>query len=128
MTVQINVSYGELLDKISILEIKLERILEAEKLDNVGQELSILNRAWMDSSVDRSVVEKERLTLKTINETLWVIEDDIRNKEAQRSFGDEFIDLARRVYKTNDERAHLKRVINEKLGSSLKEEKSYQPY
>jgi hypothetical protein len=128
MTVQIDISYGELLDKISILEIKLERILEPAKLENVSRELSILNRAWINSPVDRCAVEDERLSLKSINETLWVIEDDIRDKEAHKSFNQEFIDLARSVYKTNDERARLKRFINEKLGSSLKEEKSYQSY
>ncbi|MFT4580627.1 MAG: hypothetical protein ACI915_003096 [Gammaproteobacteria bacterium] len=128
MTVQIDISYGELLDKISILEIKLERILEPAKLENVSRELSILNRGWINSPVDRCAVEDERLSLKSINETLWVIEDDIRDKEAHKSFNQEFIDLARSVYKTNDERARLKRVINEKLGSSLKEEKSYQSY
>ncbi|MDA0821309.1 MAG: DUF6165 family protein [Proteobacteria bacterium] len=128
MTVQIDVSYGELLDKISILEIKLERMIDPEKLANVSQELAILTHAWMNSGVDRCAVENERLILQTINETLWAIEDDIREKEAQKLFDQEFIVLARRVYKTNDERARLKRVINEKLGSSLKEEKSYQSY
>ena len=113
MTVQIDVSYGELLDKISILEIKLERMLDPEKLANVSQELAILTHAWMNSSADRCAVENERLILKTINETLWEIEDDIREKEAEKLFDHEFIDLARRVYKTNVERARLKRVINE---------------
>lgn len=128
MSVQVNVSYGELVDKITILEIKFERITDATKLKNIQRELAILTEAWINSGVDLDAVTAERAALKAVNETLWDIEDEIRRKEAAKSFDVEFIEIARRVYRTNDERAAVKRAINDRFGSDLVEEKSYQPY
>ena len=128
MSIQIAVSYGELIDKITILEIKYERIDDAAKRANVARELQSLNETWESSGIAIDLIATERRDLKATNETLWDIEDAIRAKEAAREFDQAFIDLARRVYQRNDERAAIKRVINERLGSQLSEEKSYQPY
>ncbi|MGR8948277.1 MAG: DUF6165 family protein [Gammaproteobacteria bacterium] len=128
MSIKIDISYGELLDKITILEIKSERISDKSKLVNVTTELEVLNSAWSESGLAINAVESERVALKSINEDLWEIEDAIRKLEAKDSFGEEFVNLARSVYKTNDKRAAVKRTINDKLGSVLVEEKSYQPY
>ncbi len=127
-TVTIEIAPGELIDKITILEIKAERIDNAEKVSNVQVELETLT-ASRDTALPASE-DLTRLTaaLKGVNEELWVIEDDIRDCERAGDFGPEFIRLARAVYKTNDRRAALKREINELLGSRLIEEKSYQPY
>jgi hypothetical protein len=127
-TVTIEIAPGELIDKITILEIKTERITEAAKLENVRIELETLTES-RDSAIARSD-EMTRLTsaLKSVNEELWVIEDDIRDCERAGDFGPKFVELARAVYKTNDRRAALKREINDLLGSRLVEEKSYQPY
>ena len=128
MSIQIDISFGELLDKITILEIKSERIEDADKVVNVEKELAVLSQAWSGAGIDVALVAEERKSLKEINETLWDIEDEIRDKEAEKSFGTEFISLARSVYKTNDQRAQIKREVNQKLGSALVEEKSYQAY
>ena len=128
MSVQIEVSYGELIDKITILEIKLERIADKSKQTNIQRELLILNQAWAKTSLSPDLVANERSELRSINEALWDIEDNIRHKEAANSFDDAFIEIARSVYRTNDQRSGIKRAINEKLGSHLVEEKSYQPY
>ena len=128
MSVQIDVSYGELIDKITILEIKFERIPQAEKLQNIQRELAILTEAWLNSGVDLEAVAAERAELKAINEKLWDIEDQIRRKEAANSFDKDFIEIARSVYRTNDERSAVKRTINDRFGSGLVEEKSYQSY
>lgn len=128
MTIKIELSYGEMLDKITILQIKSERISDESKLVNVNKELSLLNDLWEadpKSSVD---ITEEIAELKSINETLWDIEDDIRDKERAKEFDSRFIELARAVYVTNDKRANVKRVINVKLGSDLIEEKSYADY
>ena len=127
-TVTIEISPGELIDKITILEIKTERITDAAKRANVQVELDVLT-ASRDAALPASE-ELARLTtsLKDVNETLWVIEDDIRDCERASDFGEVFVQLARRVYITNDKRAALKREINDLLGSRLVEEKSYQPY
>jgi hypothetical protein len=128
MSVKIDISFGELVDKITILEIKSERITEPSKLQNIQRELTILTEAWRNSGVDHEAVAAECAELKTINEKLWDIEDEIRRKEAEKSFDQGFIDLARSVYRTNDERSVVKRAINDRFGSSLVEEKSYQSY
>ena len=128
MSIKIDISFGELLDKITILEIKSERISDPNKVANVEKELSVLSQAWSTAGIDVALVTEERKFLKAINEALWDIEDEIREQEAEQSFGAEFVSLARRVYKTNDERARVKREVNQKLGSALVEEKSYQPY
>ncbi len=121
------VSPGELLDKITILEIKSERIEDADKLKNVRYELELLTRLWNEAVPDADLAA-ERAELKSVNEKLWVIEDDIRDKEAAKRFDEEFIELARSVYYTNDRRAAVKKQVNLKLGSAIVEEKSYSDY
>ena len=123
------VSPGELLDKITILRIKVARIQDAAKLANVKLELSLLEQTWKDSGAAavHDVALDER-ALENVNERLWDIEDRIRDKEAHQTFDREFIELARAVYICNDERAAIKKRINVQLGSSLVEEKSYKQY
>ncbi len=121
------VSPGELLDKITILEIKSERIEDADKLKNVRYELELLTRLWNEAVPDADLAA-ERAELKSVNEKLWEIEDDIRDKEAAKRFDEEFIELARSVYYTNDRRAAVKKQVNLKLGSAIVEEKSYSDY
>lgn len=132
MTIQVPVSWGELIDKIAILEIKSERISDAAKLVNVRGELAAL-AGVRDANLpaDQKVLaDLATLTadIKKVNEALWEIEDDIRDCERDKDFGPRFVELARSVYKTNDRRAALKRDINTLLGSELVEEKSYQSY
>ncbi len=123
------VSYGELIDKISILEIKVQRIRDAAKLANVRLELDALTATWRAHPASRAEsIDDLWQALRDINGKLWVIEDDIRDKEAAGAFDSEFIELARAVYVTNDERARLKRELNTRLGSTLVEEKSYADY
>jgi hypothetical protein len=127
-SVLVEVSPGEIIDKITILEIKSERMENELKLINVRHELDILS-----STRDTNIIGSRRLSeltanLKSVNEMLWKIEDDIRNCEAAKDFSQIFIDLARAVYVTNDKRAELKRKINSLLGSNIIEEKSYNPY
>jgi Family of unknown function (DUF6165) len=122
------ISHGELIDKVTILEIKSERIADPAKLANVRDELQLLNELWARDSASETDIAAERAELKRINEALWAIEDEIRVKEREQSFDSRFIELARAVYHTNDERAAIKRAINLKLGSRLVEEKSYQDY
>jgi len=122
------VSFGELLDKIAILQIKSERMGDASKLANVRAELSALEKTWMAHPAASGDVARLRLELKAVNERLWVIEDEIRLKEQAQAFDEEFIKLARSVYYENDERARIKKEINLALGSSYVEEKSYQDY
>lgn len=122
------VSYGELIDKITILEIKSRRIGDEAKLANVRNELDLLNATWANSSAAQTDIAAERARLLAVNELLWDIEDKIRLKERAQAFDQEFIELARAVYFRNDERAAFKREINLKLGSQLVEEKSYQDY
>ncbi|MGH8159658.1 MAG: DUF6165 family protein [Rhodanobacter sp.] len=126
--IQTPVSYGELIDKITILEIKSRRITDAAKLANVRNELDLLNATWGNSTASQTDIADERARLLTVNELLWDIEDKIRLKERAQAFDQEFIELARAVYFRNDERAAFKREINLKLGSQLVEEKSYQDY
>jgi hypothetical protein len=128
MSVNIAVSYGEVLDKITILEIKSERIADADKRRHIATELAALEEAWRQAGIEAEAVAEEKVALRRVNEELWAIEDEVRKKEAAKSFDTEFIELARKVYITNDERARIKRRINERLGSALVEEKSYQPY
>ena len=126
--IQVPISPGELLDKITILEIKSERMTDEEKLANVRRELALLNRTWSDSISSDETVQRIHDELKTINEALWRIEDDIRDKERVREFDERFIELARSVYFTNDRRAAAKKELNTHLGSEIVEEKSYQDY
>ena len=122
------VSFGELLDKIAILQIKSERMRDEAKLANVRNELSALERTWMAHPAAGHNIVELRAALKAVNERLWVIEDDIRIKEKAQAFDDEFIRLARAVYFENDTRAKVKKDINLALGSAYVEEKSYQDY
>lgn len=126
--ISVPVSYGELIDKITILEIKAARIRDAGKLANVRTELELLGATWAADAASRTDIAAERAQLKEVNEALWDIEDRIRVKEKAKAFDAEFIELARSVYVRNDERAQFKRAINEKLGSTLVEEKSYEDY
>lgn len=121
-------SVGELLDKISILKIKQEKITDTEKLQNVNRELKELETIWdtcKNPSIDLADLCAQ---LKKVNMQLWDIEDDIRAKESTSQFDEEFIALARSVYKQNDIRAELKKEINIRSGSALVEEKSYKQY
>ena len=122
------VSFGELLDKIAILQIKSERMSDPAKLENVRKELDALAATWMEHPAAQVHLVELRADLKSVNERLWVIEDDIRNCEKKQDFGPEFIRLARAVYFENDERARIKKEINLALGSAYVEEKSYQDY
>ena len=121
-------SFGEVVDKITILEIKSERIDDPEKTVNIRRELELLEAVWLDAVRDMADVSDGRSRLKAVNEELWDIEDKIRLKEKASSFDDEFVQLARSVYFTNDRRADIKKEINLALGSELIEEKSYEDY
>jgi hypothetical protein len=128
---KIEVSTGEILDKLSILEIKLEHILDPVKRNNVLQEYVILVAAAeeiYDATLETEELRVLYLDLLNINKTLWNIEDQIRECERDESFGSDFIELARSVYYTNDDRAEVKKQINALTGSKLVEEKSYQDY
>ena len=126
--IQVPVSPGEVLDKITILEIKSERMDDPGKLANVRRELELLQGAWLQTVDDDETVREIHAKLKSINEDLWEIEDDIRDKERAREFDERFIELARSVYVTNDQRANAKKELNVYLGSEIVEEKSYQDY
>jgi Family of unknown function (DUF6165) len=130
MDILVPVSPGELLDKITILRIKVARIQEAAKLANVKVELALLEKTWRESAAGAGAhnTALDERALQNVNERLWDIEDRIRDKEARQTFDREFIDLARAVYQCNDERAAIKKRINLQLGSRLIEEKSYKPY
>ncbi len=128
MTIKVELAYGELLDKITILQIKSERISDAAKVANVNKELGLLNNLWQADKKSSVDISSEFTALKEINEKIWDIEDDIRDKERAKEFDEIFIELARSVYFSNDKRAEIKREINMKLGSELLEEKSYSDY
>ncbi len=128
MNVNTEISIGEFFDKVTILEIKQARISDPGKLVNIKKELDGLNQLLARLPFSRDSIKKEFAELKQINEKLWVIEDDIRDKEAKKEFDQVFIDLARAVYITNDRRSEVKRDINLKLGSDFVEEKSYEKY
>jgi hypothetical protein len=127
-TIHVPISPGELIDKITILQIKSARIADPVKVANVRNELAQLEQTWRESPFSTSDVDVEWAALRRINEKLWDVEDQLRDKERVRTFDQEFIDLARAVYFTNDERATVKREINTKLGSKIVEEKSYAAY
>jgi hypothetical protein len=126
--IKVPVSPGELLDKITILRIKSKRMVDEKKLANVRLELQELERTWSASPYSKSNIAADIDALQAVNEKLWVIEDDIRDKERAQAFDAEFVRLARAVYVENDERAAIKRRINLTLGSTLVEEKSYASY
>ena len=122
------VSFGELLDKIAILQIKSERMSDPAKLANVRNELEALEKTWLAHPAAGKDIAELRAQLKAVNERLWEIEDDIRLKEKAQVFDAGFVKLARSVYFENDIRARIKKDINLALGSAYVEEKSYQDY
>ena len=126
--IQTPISPGELLDKISILEIKLDRIDDAKKRAHVKYEYDLLSSISADQIERSETLDSLYASLKHINETLWDIEDDIRDCERNKDFSKQFIDLARSVYITNDKRASIKKDINLLLGSHIVEHKSYTAY
>ena len=128
MQLQVPVSVGEVLDKITILQIKLAHIYDAAKRVNVQNELDALIPLVASDAFTTNKMQGLVAELKAVNEALWDIEDDIREKEAAKSFDAEFIKLARAVYVTNDKRAEIKKQINLATGSALVEEKSYESY
>lgn len=122
------VSPGEVLDKITILEIKAINIKDIEKQNNVKVELNLLLKTWSEHVQDSTEITDLKQQLKKVNQDLWNIEDDIRIKESKREFDEEFIQIARSVYVENDKRAAVKKAVNLFLGSELVEEKSYEDY
>ena len=128
MQLQVPVSVGEVLDKITILQIKLAHISDAAKRANIQNELDALLPLVAGDAFTTDQMQALMAELKSVNEALWDIEDDIREKEAAKSFDAEFIRLARAVYVTNDKRAEIKKQINLATGSALVEEKSYESY
>jgi phenylalanyl-tRNA synthetase alpha subunit len=125
MLLTVQTSPGEFLDKLTILEIKSERIQDPEKVANVRRELELLKVTWAGSPLATRDVTALTGQLREVNEILWDVEDRIRLKEAEQRFDADFIELARAVYRTNDKRAAIKRRINVALGSEILEEKSY---
>lgn len=128
MSIMVEIAPGELIDKITILEIKLENIRDEAKLANIRHEHAILSDVLAREVAPTDELVRLTAALKGVNAELWRIEDDIRDQERAKTFGAEFIALARSVYRTNDRRAALKRDINEVLASKIIEEKSYAAY
>ncbi len=128
MVISVPISWGELVDKITILEIKMDRIHDEEKLKNIAKELRTLKTVFDQGCEDTEKIKQVKSMLRAVNEQLWDIEDDIRKCEKEKDFSQRFIDLARSVYMSNDQRAALKREINTILKSELFEEKSYEDY
>ena len=128
MSIRTEISVGEFLDKMTILEIKVDRIRDPMARTNVMRELETLRAAWLASPYANEDVASDRAALKEVNEALWEIEDRLREKEARASFDEEFVALAREVYRTNDRRAAIKKRLNLRLGSALVEEKSHPDY
>ena len=128
MIPSVPVSWGELVDKITILEIKAELLSSQTSRENVKRELVRLAAIWEPAGREHRDVAPLKDALKRVNETMWQIEDDIREKEAQKCFDDEFIMLARAIYRTNDERSRIKRQINTVMKSEIVEEKQYSAY
>lgn len=124
----IPISWGELFDKITILQIKLENLHDKNALKNVRIEHNQLIKIFENEFLNNTIANQLLTDLKQINQKLWKIEDKIRDMERSKTFNEEFIKLARKVYFTNDERSHIKRNINETFGSELIEEKSYADY
>ena len=123
----IEVSHGEIVDKLTILQIKKENITDPNKLDNIIKEYEYLFSV-VENDLGISTSSSEYLELLSVNKDLWVIEDDIRDKERQKEFDEDFVSLARSVYYTNDVRAKIKKEINLKYSSGFVEEKSYSDY
>lgn len=135
MIIEAPMSVGELIDKLTILEIKLSNINDSNKLSNIDKEHKLLTSKLADVLKNNQITEEQKNALhkatkelKTTNTRLWEIEDDIREHEKNKKFDDNFIDLARAVYITNDRRSEIKKDINSLLGSEIVEEKSYSDY
>ena len=128
LDILIPASAGELIDKITILEIKLKNIVDPVKNRNVSIELEALSKCFEENIIQSNEIEQLKPNLKQVNSALWNIEDDIRQCEQAGEFGEKFVELARSVYRQNDKRAALKKEINIMLGSSIIEEKSYADY
>jgi len=135
MVISVPISWGELVDKITILEIKMtileikmDRIKDAEKLANINRELQSLRLIFENGCAEPEKIGQVKAELREVNEKLWMIEDDIRKCEKEKDFSQRFIELARAVYINNDQRAAFKREINTILNSELFEEKSYEDY
>ena len=126
--IKVPTSPGELLDKITILEIKMEQISDAEKLKHIEYELEQLTQIWNEHFSNNEDLDLLKKELRETNTNMWDIEDNIRIKESKKEFDNDFIELARSVYYQNDKRANTKKKINELLGSLLMEEKSYADY
>jgi hypothetical protein len=126
--IEVPISVGELVDKVTILSIKSEKIADADKRANIGREFAALEGVLKPLLATSPALAALQAELRTINEALWQIEDDIRDCERRRDFGERFITLARSVYQTNDRRAAVKRQIDELMGSEIVEEKSYASY
>jgi len=124
----IPISWGELVDKITILEIKQNNIKSPNALTNINKEHSYLNEIIENQTGLAELIKDLKIQLLDINKRLWQVEDDIRDKELRQEFDAKFIELARRVYRLNDERAKLKKTINQRLNSELVEEKSYKDF
>ena len=127
-TPKVNISWGELFDKITILEIKLKNLKTMSALKNVKKEHYQLYRIFHESFAENATAKQLILDLKLVNQKLWDIEDRIRDKERDKTFDKDFIELARGVYFTNDDRSNIKRKINDTFQSELIEEKSYADY
>jgi len=127
-TPQVPVSWGEVIDKITILEIKSEKLTAPDALANVRTELALLAGVAREALAENDRLSDLKSQLQSVNQALWDIEDEIREKEARQEFDEGFIALARSVYRQNDARAAIKRRINDLLGSEIVEEKSYKSY
>jgi hypothetical protein len=123
--IRVPISPGELLDKLTILRIKAQRIADPEKQANVARELALLEATWRSEVPAAGELREEEAALARVNAALWDVEDALREREAAARFDADFVALARSVYRHNDERAAIKRRVNLKLGSALIEEKSY---
>ena len=128
MSVEVTVPYGELFDKISILEIKQSKVVNADQRINIENELNVLNRVRATIVPDNFKIDDLIEGLTDVNKRLWNIEDQLRDCERRQDFSETFIELARSVYRLNDRRAELKRELNSRLGSELVEEKIYNEY
>ena len=126
--IRVDISYGELFDKISILEIKISKLHDPQEIVKVKYELNLLLQELNNSKLNSSIISSLTKELKEVNLKLWNIEDEIREKERNKKFDEEFIKLAREVYITNDARAKIKNEINKKLNSKVFEIKSYKKY
>jgi len=127
-SVEVEIAPGELIDKITILEIKMECITANEKRNNIRHELNVLRQCRKELIPDSLPLERLMIDLKAVNRRLWTIEDELREHERDQKFDDRFVNLARTVYKNNDKRSALKAQINSLLGATMVEEKSYTDY